>query len=134
MPPKQRSDYNELLKKSQELIASGRAKNITEVSRALQIGRSTLTSLLERNFGITDFDGIMKARPKTEGEADTKGINLIGPEYGDEAEIEIDGNEGVIRSVIVEGQIKTVDQLLKLTGADKEFFAFRCPAPQLDRP
>lgn len=122
MPVKQRSDYNELLKKAQELISSGKAKSIADLARNLKIQRSSLMSLLERNFGIIDYDGIMKARPKIEDGKNQDNLNLIGPEYGDEVEFDIDGNEGMIRSVVVEGQIKTVEQLLKLTGADKEFF------------
>lgn len=119
MPIPQRSDYNELLKKSQELISSGKAKSITDLSRILNVQRSSLMSLFERNFGVISFDDIMKARPKMETDKDQK--NLIGPEHADAAEVEIDGNEGVIRSVVVVDQIKTIEQLMKLTGTDKEF-------------
>ncbi len=119
MPIPQRSDYNELLKKSQELISSGKAKSITDLSRILNVQRSSLMSLFERNFGVISFDDIMKARPKVETDKDQK--NLIGPEHADAAEVEIDGNEGVIRSVVVVDQIKTIEQLMKLTGTDKEF-------------
>lgn len=119
MPVPQRKDFNELLKKSQELISSGKAKSITDLSRILRVQRSSLMSLFERNFSITSYDDIMKARPKVQNDKDE--TPLIGTEHADAAEIEIDGNEAVIRSVVVVDQIKTIDQLMKLTGAEKDF-------------
>ena len=121
MPLRQRKDYNELLKKSQELIASGEAKSITDLSRALNIQRSSLMNLFERNFGITTFDQIKGARTKSDAPADPSRRDMIGPEHADEFEVEIDGNEGVIRSLTVENQITTIAQLLKKTGVGDEY-------------
>lgn len=113
MPPSNRYDFKDLLEKSRELIADGRANNYTDLARILNMNRSSLRSGFEREFGFKSFEDISKGVKKTQA--------LIGDENTDELEFEVEGNEGVIRSVVVVDQIKTVDQLMRLTGTDSEF-------------
>lgn len=120
MANKNLHNWNQLLDEAKKIIKSGSTQNMTDLARKLGVSRATLTSGFEREFGITEYSQIADAqKPKPK---DGNKTNLIGSEIADELEVDIDGNEGTIRSVIVEGQIKTVDQLLKLAGVGDEYF------------
>ena len=109
MPAIEKHDYNTLLEKARELILNRRAANFQELAELLGVKRTTMVSGLRRKFGIKNFK-------------DISGMEVRKPLVGDEAEdafsVEMDGNDGVIRSVQVAGQIKTIPQLLKHAGID----------------
>lgn len=113
MPPGNKYDFKDLLEKSRELIADGKANTYTDLARIFGANRSSLRAGFEREFGFKAFEDISKGVKKTQA--------LIGDENTDELEFEVEGNEGVIRSVVVVDQIKTIEQLLRLTGTDREF-------------
>lgn len=110
MPPLQKYDYSTLLVRSRDLISSGRAKTITDLSRLLNINRDTLTAGFKRNFGIREFKEISGKQ------VDSR--SLVGEDQSDSLDVEIDGNFATIRSVVVIDQIKTVAQLMQIAGMD----------------
>lgn len=114
------NDYYEVLKQAQELIKNKEATSYSDLARIIKINRSTLVEAFSRKFGIASYHDIPTARPRKEPPKERR--NLIGAETADEVEVEIDGNDGVIRSVVVVDQIKTVEQLMRMTGTDKEYF------------
>jgi hypothetical protein len=118
MSPNQKYDFNELLEKAKKIIARGEVTDYSNLARALNVNRMTLMNGFERTFGIRTFSQIEKAQVK---KGENKNEPLISTEDAEEFEFEVDDNEGVIRSVVVIDQIKTVDQLLKLTGVGDEF-------------
>lgn len=110
MPPREQHDFKDLLQRARTLITNGKVKNFTGLARALKINQGTMVQGLYRNFGITSFDEILGKEIKTQ--------SLVGDDQKDKLDVEIDGNFGNIRSVMVIDQIKTVDQLLKIAGID----------------
>lgn len=110
MPPLQKYDFTLLLDQSRQLISDGRAKTITDISRVLKIDRGTLTTGFERNFGIRSFKDISGKQVESR--------SLVGGDQDDKLDVDIDGNYGTIRSVVVLDQIKTVAQLMKIAGID----------------
>ena len=108
MPAPEQYDYTQILERSRQLIAEGRAKSFVEIARALKINVSTLKTGLDRNFGIRSFKAI------TEKKVEAK--KLVGNDDQDRLDVEIEDNHGTIRSVVVLDQIKTVEQLMKLAG------------------
>ena len=112
MAPATKFNYNELLERARKLIESGEVTNVKDLAIKLKIDRTTLMSGFFRAFKIQNFDGIMKAE-KPEARS------MVGTEQGKALELEMDGNFATIRSVVVEGQIKTVDELMKIAGMSK---------------
>lgn len=110
MAPKEQFDFAEIRERARVLIAAGRARNITELAEALHMDRQTLREGFRRNFGIHHFKEIAPDLVKKS--------SLMGGDDQDTLDVEIDGNFGVIRSVMVVGQIKTIPQLLKTAGVD----------------
>jgi hypothetical protein len=117
MAPRETQDFKELLKRAKKLIGDGSAKSFTDLAQLLKVNQSTLRVGFRRNFDIQTVDDILKF--VSDG---FEATNLIGSENADKLEVNIDGNQGKIRSVIVEGQIKTIEQLLKLAGVGKEYY------------
>lgn len=101
-------NFKALLETSKRLIADGRAKTIEDLAELLKVNRNTLTTGFKRNFGIRGFKQIANKAVKAQA--------LIGDEETDKLDVEIDGNFATIRSVVVEGQIKTVSQLMQISG------------------
>lgn len=97
-------DYQVLLDKARRLIADEGVDSIATLSERMNIGRDTLMQGFRRNFKIKSFKEI------TDKQVELK--SLIGSDSAKEFEVNIDGNFASIRSVDVEGQIKTVDQLM----------------------
>ncbi len=113
MAPREQNNFNELLEKARTLIINGRAKNFRELAGLLSVDTGTLRDGFVRHFKIRNFAGIVGKR---------KPQSLVGDDESDKLDVEIDGNFGTIRSVTVVGQIKTVEQLLKVAGVDpKEY-------------
>jgi hypothetical protein len=108
MSAKQTFDYQFLLETSRQFVADGRAKQYTDLARLLKVNIATLRQGLERNFGIRNFKEI------TGNQRESR--SLIGGEQDDKLDVEIDGNFAMVRSVTVLDQIKTVAQLMKITG------------------
>jgi hypothetical protein len=111
MAATEQNNYNDLLKQAQLLISDGSVTNIRELSKKLGINRNTLMNGFDRNFGIHTYKDIVSAKASS--------ADLIGKETEKDLEVELDGNFATIRSVIVEGQIKTVDELMALTNFKK---------------
>jgi len=109
MPKPEKYDFQELLIRSQKLLKENKISTIKELAKILDVDRSTLMGGFYRNFGIQSFSDIPKANSPEKK-------NLIGAEQADELEVNMDGNFATIRSVVVEGQIKTVEQLLDIAG------------------
>lgn len=117
----QKNNFSDLLKKAQKILKEQDIKTIKELAKVMDINRTTLMPGLERNFNIKSIDEIRNAKITEDGR------NLIGTESSSDLDVEMDGNFGVIRSVIVEGQIKTVDELLKLAGIDRKIYEVTNP-------
>lgn len=108
MPPVEQHDFADLLQRARRLIADGQAKTIEDLARLLKINRATLREGLKRNFGIRSFKEITARKIEAK--------SLIGDEQDDKLDVEIDGNNATIRSVVVVDQIKTVRQLMQIAG------------------
>lgn len=108
MAAPEKHNFDDLLERARQIVADGRASTYADLARLLKINVSTLKTGFDRNFGIRAFKFIVSppkdARP------------LVGSEQDDKLDVEIDGNFATIRSVVVEGQIKTVAQLMQISG------------------
>lgn len=120
MSQPEKYDFEDLLKRARKLIKDNQVATIKELANILKVDRTTMMGGFERNFGIHAFKDIATASVKPRDD-------LIGAENVDELEVDIDGNFATIRSVIVEGQVKTVDQLMKLAGMDKKDWVVNNP-------
>lgn len=104
----EKHDFSDLLQKARRLIADGAVTSIEELSEKLGVGRDTLMQGFKRNFKIRSFKEILEKKVETR--------SLVGDDQGDKHEVIIDGNFGTIRSVVVEGQIRTVAELMRISG------------------
>lgn len=120
MSQPEKYDFDDLLKRARKLIKENQVATIKELANILKVDRTTMMGGFERNFGIHAFKDIATANVNPRDD-------LIGAENVDELEVDIDGNFATIRSVIVEGQVKTVDQLMKLAGMDKKDWVVNNP-------
>ena len=110
MAAKDKHNYHKLLERSKELIAKGEVSNFNDLCRALKINDSSLSHGFEKNFGIRSFEDISSTERK----------ELLGADNVSDLDVTINGNFATIKSVIVEGQIKTVDELMKIAGMNKK--------------
>ncbi len=113
MTQPEKYDFRTLLEQAQKIIKEQKIQTIKELAKLLDVDRNTLMTGFWRNFSIQSFKDIAKA---TLPEAK----NMIGAEQADKLELNIDGNFANIRSVVVEGQIKTVEELMKLAGMSEK--------------
>lgn len=112
MPQPEKYDFQDLLKRAQKLLKDGQVDTIKDLAKMLDVDRNTMMTGFDRNFGIRSLKDIPKATlPEKQ--------NMVGTEQADELEVNMEGNFATIRSVVVEGQIKTVDELMKLAKMDK---------------
>lgn len=111
MTASEKFDFRDLLERSRKLIQDNKVTTIRELSELLKVDRNTLMTGFARNFKIRNFKDITRMNVK-------EAVPLTGTESQDKLDVEIDGNFGSIRSVVVEGQIRTVDQLLETAGVD----------------
>lgn len=109
MPTPEQYDYQDLLIRAQKLIKDSHVTKIKDLANLLDIDRGTLMSGFARNFNIQSFKDILPATVPDKQ-------NMIGSEQAEELEVTMEGNFATIRSVVVEGQIKTVDELMKIAG------------------
>jgi metallophosphoesterase superfamily enzyme len=105
-----KNEYAELLQRAKEVMQRGEVKTLTALADALGIQRTTLREGFARHFKIHNFEQL--ERYFTDRKA------LIGSDNTDKIDVEMDGNFATVRAVNVEGQIKTIDQLLRTTGID----------------
>lgn len=107
MAPTNKYDFKELLERARRLIQDEKIESIKDLAKRLQIDRNTLMSGFSREFDINNLKEIVNKKVETK--------SLVGDEKQDKLDVEINGNFATIRSVVVEGQIRTVDELLALT-------------------
>lgn len=120
MAQPEKHDFQELLVRAQKIIKEQNITSIKELAALLKVDRNTMMTGFYRHFKIQSFKDIAPATPP-----DKK--NLIGSEQSDEFEVNMDGNFATIRSVVVEGQIKTVDELMEITGMNKDEWVVQNP-------
>ncbi len=109
MTAAEKFDFQDLLIRAQALIKDSHVTSIKDLAKLLHVDRNTLMTGFARNFDIQSFKDILPATAP-----DRK--SMIGAEQAEEMEVKMEGNFATIRSVVVEGQIKTVDELMKLAG------------------
>lgn len=113
MAGKSQHDFEDLLKKSLDLLESETFNSLEEVAERLGVNPSTFSSGMRRTNGVRTLQDLKDRRGFTS--------QLIEGD-GEKIELDIDGNFAEVRVAKVNGQIRTVDQLLKAANVDRDIW------------
>lgn len=113
MAGKPQHDFEDLLKKSLDLLESETFNSLEEIAERLGVNPNTFSSGMRRTNGIRTLQDLKNRRGFTS--------QLIESD-GEKIELDIDGNFAEVRVAKVNGQIRTVDQLLKAANVDRNIW------------
>lgn len=104
--------YDELLEKSAELVKKNKdITSLNKLAHLLGMNYNTLKAGFLRNYNISTIEQLMEIYAKTE--------QLIEGRNGEKIEVEFNGNFGEVRVQQPQGQIRSIDQLLKAAHVDR---------------
>lgn len=104
--------YGDLLEKSAELVKKNKdITSLNKLAHLLGMNYNTLKAGFLRNYNISTIEQLMEVYAKTE--------QLIEGRNGEKIEVEFNGNFGEVRVQQPQGQIRSIDQLLKAAHVDR---------------
>lgn len=106
-------DFEDLLRQSLELLKTETFNSLEEVAKRLGVNPSTFSSGMRRTNGIRTLQDLKDRRGFT---------SQIIEGDGEKIEIDIDGNSAEVRVAKVNGQIRTVEQLLTAANVDRDIW------------